>query len=311
MEELPKAKYKTKEAASSLINLSEQVRKHIPKEESSFHPKLFFLLCIYVAIEVIRFIIDEILSKTSFDWPKLVNVCSVILLITIIPARRLLYRLCKRGSEYTRLDRTLKIAYIVVHCGLLSVFVIGSVRKLIDNPENAVDDFSFLSSGFSIAVTLIVPDLIFTGWYEKCIIASWFVLNIGYLVLEYHPVQFASLIIKVVAYVFYIIGGYWLKEKFNSSGGLHKTSLNEWNEIQNEILQHLPENIAVFDLEGKVLYQNQYFKNLQSKVSDNEEGKLLASVHNIKRRTFVGMKSLQVMNCKLVYDVIISLDTSQ
>lgn len=301
MEELPKAKYKTKEAPSSLITLSKQVQKHSPKEEPSFHPKLFFLLCIYVAIEVARLIIDETLSKTSFDWAKLVNVCSVIFLITIIPTRRYLYRSCARRAGYTRLDRTLKISYILVHCCLLSVYVIGSFHKLIDSSESAVDDFSFLSSGLTIAVTLIVPDLIFSGWYEKCIIASWFVLNIGYLVLEYHPVQFTSLIIKVVTYLLYIIGGYWLKEKFSSGGSFQKASLSEWNEIQNEILQHLPENIAVFDLEGKVLYQNQYFKNFQSKVSDNEEGKLLASVHNIKKRTFVEMKSLQVINCDMEY----------
>ena len=85
----------------------------------------------------------------------------------------------------------------------------------------------------------------------------------------------------------------YVKENFQWEGFLQRNDLCQWNKIHQEILEEIPENIAVLNFEGGILYQNQYFRRLKMIIDDKTNpGDMLSSVRNIKKRkNFLSLKS--------------------
>ena len=79
---------------------------------------------------------------------------------------------------------------------------------------------------------------------------------------------------------------FWVKDKLAWKVFLHQVHLNEWNQIHEEILRSIPDNIAVYDFNGSLLFENKFFRELRESI-DNQN--VLEAVKSVKKRDEFGL----------------------
>lgn len=269
----------------SARKFKEAFEKHTEKKSQTMKKHIITFLVGFIIIETIRLAIYQVFLCNYLDWDEIISVLGFAFLLFLLPARQFILIKGKKAPRYKTFGRFLKLLFIILYCGLITFRNLNFSKAFKQEEDTDDDNFYFLLAGILIVPNIIVTEIVFTKWYEKCSIPVWYLMNFCLLILKTNPENVDSLILKAVIYSIYVIAGCYIKEKLDLATFLQWAELKEWHQIHKEILQHVPENIAVFTLDGKLLYQNQYFSKLRTTIGDKEgETNILASITHIKMR---------------------------
>ena len=145
------------------------------------------------------------------------------------------------------------------------------------------DEFDFIAFGLIVIPNLLVSDILFNNWVMKCVLPTWQLLTLAVLLIVYQPMNLAALLFMIFEYLLYIIMIFWVKDKLTWRIFLQRITAHQWNQIHSEILKNIPDNVAVYDFYGKLLFENDFFKNLQETCGSPD---ILKSIKGVKVRQF-------------------------
>ena len=262
------------------------------KDNHKVSKQTAFCLGVFISLETVRQCLYQTVIKQMLNIDKILSLVGYLFLLLLIIIQRVLYKRKHEIRYYNFAEKALQWIFIIMYCGIISIRLINFIPNYLSD-AGRYDRFDFIDLGISLAPNIVISDLIFVRWLEKCIIPVWYTANIGFLIIRYHPTNFISLLIEVIIYGLYMIIAFYVKENFQWEGFLQRTNLHQWNKIHEEILEEIPENIAVLNFEGGILYQNQYFRRLKMVIANKASpGDILSSITNIKkRRNFMSLKS--------------------
>ena len=169
------------------------------KDNHKVSKQIAFCLGVFISVETVRQCVYQTIFKQIIDLDKILSLVGYLFLFLLIIIQRILYRRRDEVTYYNFVEKTLQWSFIIIYCSTISIRFLNFVPQYLSD-ANRYDSFDFIDLGISLAPNIVIPDLIFIRWLEKCIIPVWYTANIGFLLIKYHPTNFISLLIEVITY---------------------------------------------------------------------------------------------------------------
>lgn len=270
-------------------SLAAKYREQTKKDSDAINHVLKIFVVLFTIVEVLEVVVSETLLKGKIEIDEIFIRLAFSLLIFVFFIGRSFYKSSSFSKQIEKIGLSI---FLLVYCGLTTFLLSDRMNSLIDSYGTQRDYFDFMSLGVGLIPNLILSDIIFVQWIHKCIIPVSQILSLTFLAIAQGPLNRAALIFQGLAYSFYIIMIFWMKEKLRWKIFLSRMSASQWNEIHKEILKNVPDNVAVYNFNGEVEFENEFLKKFQKTF---EPQRILETIIEIKKRgNFVSTSSIAV-----------------
>jgi len=261
--------------------LETKYQEQIKKDSETIATPTKVLVILLVFMETLRVTISEVLLKGAIGW-QLVEVYfgfAILLSIALIGRDWFSKKLSFKRKGWGMI----RPLFLLLYCGVISYTLVRQMKTYKHDMRDERDEFDFIAFGLIVIPNLLVSDILFNNWLMKCILPAWQLLTLAIVLIVYRPLNLAALLFMIFEYLLYIIMIFWVKDKLTWKIFLQRTTAAQWNQIHSEILKNIPDNVAVYDFYGKLLFENDFFKKLQETFGPID---ILKSIKSIKIRQF-------------------------
>ena len=278
--------------SKTIPSLKAKYQEQIKKDSETIAKPVKILVVLLAFLETFRVIISEVLLKGAIRWDLIYTYLGFSILLTIVIWGG--NCLSRKFSISQKIVHLIRYLLVMAYCGILSYVLVTQVRKYTSDMNEERDEFDFIAFGLVVIPNLIISDILFNNWLMKCVLPTWQLLTIAVLLIIYSPLNLAALLFMTFEYMGYIIIIFWVKDKLTWKIFLQRMRAHQWNQIHSEILKNIPDNIAVYDFCGKLLFENEFFKKLQETFGSSN---VLKAVKDIKIRQLPSSYKFQFSVC--------------
>ena len=243
--------------------------------------KIFIVLILFIEIliSMISYLEDIDIGSSPIELIKYVIIITFILVLLIVDLI-----VIKKKSENDKVYWWLNTLFIGVMVVEWLIVLADSIRVFENSApgQYSLGNIVFVA-GFSWKC--LVQEMLSKKWYVKIILPFF---TYAFLIIYGLVRTFsgdALLIVNCITQLTFILCIAYFQSQIDFSQLINSLNHEKWWKINQLILNNIPENIAIFDINGKVKYINEYFKKFTQRCGyyDNLH-KFLEIIENLNRR---------------------------
>jgi len=276
--------------------LETKYQEQIKQDSETISKSVKALVILIAILETIRVVVSEIILKGPIRWDEVFTYLSFSVFLCVLVLGKVIFAE-KIPNEYKKYTKIISPICVLCYCGIITFVLIRQLESYVRDFSDQRDSFDFIGIGLLVIPNLIISDVLFNHWFLKCLLPLWQLLNLAVILTQYDPLNLAALLFMIFEFSFDIVLIFWIKDNLRWRVFLQRMAANQWNQIHSEILKNIPDNVAVYDFNGTLLFENEFFKSLREKIGSEDVVKIVRGIK--KRGKFDSLKSYVIIPMRI------------